>query len=157
MGQNLTLCAVNEGVIADWRICTLDCVELLKLPEEYSHFVARNMEIFFAPLISKRATESQRKEIWEKMVEVCQKSVKLKMMMQRSKEGYIVQSLDTKESSIYPHMEHFAESMGVESGMSADASDDIAYLLFGGLTKYAKHPGGERKTLVKAEVILKKR
>ncbi|OCL10016.1 hypothetical protein AOQ84DRAFT_274338, partial [Glonium stellatum] len=88
MDQELTLCAVNAGAIADWRICTLNCIDLLKLPDEYSHSVAATIENFFAPLIHKRATKSQRKEMEEKILEVSKKSVELRMMMQRSKEGY---------------------------------------------------------------------
>lgn len=148
---------MNEGVIADWRICTLDCIDLLKLPEEYSLNAAAGMESFFAPLISKKASQNQREEIRNKTVEVCQKAVKLKMMMQRSKEGYFVYKFDVNHFPLYSKVEYFADSMGVENGKSSDASDDIAYLLFGALAKHAKQLGGERKTLVKAEVILKKK
>ncbi|KAF2185553.1 hypothetical protein K469DRAFT_707788 [Zopfia rhizophila CBS 207.26] len=113
------------------------------------------MNAFFDPLISKRATKSQRDELWDKMLDVCHRAFKLRIMMLRSKEGYTVQLLDVKEYPCYSKLEHFAEMLDVEGGKSVDASDEVAYYLFGALTKYAKHLGGDRKILVKAEAVLK--
>jgi hypothetical protein len=148
---------VDKGVVADWRIATLDCVDRLKLPEQHSRFIAATLHNFFEPLISTKASKLQKDELWEKMIDVCQKSVELKMKMQRSKEGYSVHTFDVKEHPIASRVESFADPMGVEGGPSTDASDEILYVLFGGLTKYANQFGEEKKTLVKAEVILKKR
>lgn len=130
---------------------------MLKLPERYSHFVASELRPLLEPLVSKRVNAIQVDEMWRKTVDVCQKAVQLKMLMQRSKEGYNVMPLDIKEFPTYPEMEHLADSMDVEGGRSADASDEVAYVLFGALTKYTKYLGGPRTTLVKGEVILKKK
>lgn len=90
-------------------------------------------------------------------MEIGRKSVELKMMMQRSKEGYCVETFNIKENSKYSSAESFADSIGVEGARDSDASDEISYVLFGGLGKYATPFGPEKKVLVKAEVILKKK
>jgi len=132
----------------------VDCIDQLNLPEKYSLHVATRMHDFFAPLVSKNATNIQRKELKDKTIEVCEKAVKLKKRMQRSKEGYAVTIFETK-GTLYSNVESFADSICVENGASSEASDEIAYILFGGLGKHAKSTGAEKKSLVKAEVVLK--
>jgi hypothetical protein len=152
----LTCLLVSNRMIADWRVCTLQCIDLMELPGGYSSHVVNRMYSCFAPLISKNATKSLRDELGEKMLNVCTKAVALKMMMQHSKEGYNVQTVNLKEYPSYSNCRHFMESMGVEDGRASDASDDIAYVLFGVLMKYPMDTVGDNKVLLKAEVILKK-
>lgn len=129
---------------------------MLNLPEEYSIHVAEDMDEFLTPL-ARKATNPQKEELWNKIVKICKKAVDLKSMIQRSKEGYTIQAFDVKQNPFYSKLEHYADSMGVENGKTPDASDEIAYVLFGALSKHTKQMGGDWKTLVKAEVILKKK
>jgi hypothetical protein len=126
------------------------------LPERYSKYVSEKMEKLFYYLIDKHATNKDVDDLWDKMDEVCQKCVKLKMMMQRSKEGYCIETIEPKDAQPYSKLEYLTEAMGVEDGKGSDASDEISYLLFGGLSKKPLNSEGKRKVLIKAEVILKR-
>lgn len=141
--------------MADWKISTLQCIEAMKVREDYNKNVADTMYNFFEPLISKTATDPQKYGLWSKMANVCTKAIALKMVMQRSKEGYNIQTISLKEQPLYSSVTHCAESMGVEDGKTSDASDDIAYVLFGVLMKHPIDNARDSKVLVKAEVILK--
>ncbi|ORY15234.1 hypothetical protein BCR34DRAFT_662103 [Clohesyomyces aquaticus] len=147
---------VHDNMIADWRVCTLQCVRTMEKAERYSDYVAGKLEEGLEPL-ARKALKSQKAELFDKILEVCRKAVALKMLMQRSKEGYSVITLHIKEFPLYSGVGHTAESMGVEGGKASDASDDIAYVLFGALTKRPNSINREGKVLLKAEVILKKK
>jgi hypothetical protein len=127
------------------------------MPEKYSSYVSRKMGNFFQSLVDKRVSDEEMQDLRKKMDEVCQKCVKLKVMMQRSKEGYNAGLLEVKDPLPYSKVESLAEAMGVENGMGSDASDEIAYVLFGSLKKNGSQLGGKKKILVKAEVILKRK
>lgn len=77
--------------------------------------------------------------------------------MQLSNEGYAVQLYDLDSVSVCSESQLFVESMGVENGNTAEASDEIAYLLFGALTKKVRGNVDEKQVLIKAEVVLKRR
>lgn len=147
---------VDGDAIVDWRIKTMDCIDMLKLPDKYGRFVARRLEDYFEPLISERATQIQKDEVWDKILDVCQKSLRLKISMQRSKVRYEVRSFESQDLPAYTLVEHFVESMGVESGCSNDASEEIAYQLFGALLKHSKL-NARLRILVRAEVMLKRK
>ncbi|KAI9685584.1 MAG: hypothetical protein M1822_004442 [Bathelium mastoideum] len=145
--------ALNESVLADWRICTMQCIDQLKLPEEYSTFVAGKIRNFFFLLIPQQIKESEDEEYWLKLLELCQQAITLKRMMQLSKEGYAITYVKGKE--LFSKSDLLAEPMGVEDGRNADKTDVIAYMLFGGLSKPQSESRDGRKILEKAEVILK--
>lgn len=152
----LTCPLVKDSMVSNWRIYTLQCIGAMEIPERLSDYVADKLEVCFMPLISKRATNEQKDELWDKMLDVCRKAVAVKLMMQRSKEGYNITTIDLKDHPLYSKTGHLAESMGVEGGKTPDASDSIAYVLFGALMKHPMNNGGENKVLLKAEIILKK-
>jgi hypothetical protein len=129
----------------------------MQIPESYSALVAGRMDAFFEPLVSIKATGQQRDEFQEKEDEVCKKAVSLKFMMQRSKEGFSVTNLNIKERPLYSKVSHWAVLMAVEAGKSTDASDEIAYVLFGALEKQSINREEDGKVLEKAQVILKRK
>jgi hypothetical protein len=147
---------VSGTSIADWRISTLECIGLLKLPDDYSGWVADKVYDFLNPLIS-ATTKKVREDLWNVILEVCRRAFRLRMLMRMSKEGYACVVPDLKDVCVLSKMEHFAESFGVEGGKAEDRSDEVAYVLFGALTKDSRHLGGDRKVLEKAQVILKRR
>jgi hypothetical protein len=152
--QRITSCAGNDSEVASWRITTLDCITRLNMREDYGNYVANYMYEFFLPLIPQPASEELVKAMFQKLLELSQKCLALKSMMQRSKEGYAIEILEMKDR--YSRIEQSAECMGIENGKSADASDDIAFLLFGILVKRTENMNPkEKKILVKGEVILK--
>jgi hypothetical protein len=66
------------------------------MPEKYSECVANHMDEFFHPLIPKSASNAQFREMYQKLLELSPKCLALKSMMQRSKEEYVIEKLDTK-------------------------------------------------------------
>ncbi|KAF2113916.1 hypothetical protein BDV96DRAFT_600671 [Lophiotrema nucula] len=155
--NHLMQAKVAPSKIADWRIVTLACVAKLELPEEYSVVVASEVENFLRPVLPKGISESECVKLWEKIVTVCKKAVALKLLMQRSKEGFNVESYDIKDLPRLSEATLWLDPFGVEGGKFDDRSDTVAYVLSGALVKHSSHLGGDRKYLEKAEVILKKR
>ncbi|OBT46344.1 hypothetical protein VE00_02779 [Pseudogymnoascus sp. WSF 3629] len=145
---------VGDDAIAEWRISTLGQIDLLKLPGDYSKQTAYQIFDLLAPVLHPKASEKEKDEVYNVIVEVCRQAFNLRIMMRKSKEGYRCE-LPPKEARFLSKIEPFADSFGVEGGKADDQSDEIAYCLFGALVKGARHMGGEKKVLDKAQVILK--
>ena len=147
---------MGREIIADWRISTLECAELLKVPlNEYSINVGKIIERFFCPLTI-RATKAERDDLWNVVLDVCRQAYKLNIMMRKSREEYVCDPVDTsKDEHLLSRIDYLADSFGVEGGKSDEASDEIAYILFGALSKDTLDGG--RKVLEKAHVILKRK
>ena len=151
---------VSSGIIADWRICTLECIDLLELGEETSKYTAGIIYDFLTPLISMGASTRDTENLTSDIYKVCKQAFKLKMMMRRSKEGYrceVPNIIDAGDIRYLSRNESLAEGFAVEAGKDADKSDEIAYVLFGALTKHPEHRGEDKKVLEKAQVILKRK
>ncbi|KAF1962896.1 hypothetical protein CC80DRAFT_530791 [Byssothecium circinans] len=147
---------VQRCKVTDWRIVTLECVDMLRIPETYGILVAREIDGFFHPIRSKHATRAQHEELSRKISITCQRAVELAKMMQQSNRGYEVRNINIEQYPLLSSLEHCAEALGVENGKISERSDALAYVLFGMLTRTSPRIDGEGKILVKAEVILKK-
>jgi hypothetical protein len=55
------------------------------MPEKYSECVANHMDDFFHPLIPKSASNAQFGKMYLKLLDLSQKCLALKSMLQRSK------------------------------------------------------------------------
>lgn len=156
IGLMIDLRIVNDALVADWRISTLECISVLGLPDDYTTYVADKIYNFLAPL-TLAASKTAREDLWKVILEVCRKAFRLRMMMRMSKEGYECETPDPQAVCLLSQWEHFAEEFGVEGGKAEDRSDEVAYVLFGALTKDTSNLGGERKVLEKAQVVLKRK
>jgi hypothetical protein len=78
------------------------------------------------------------------------------MIMRRSKEGYRCEQppVETHDCLVTDH-DSLVKPMGVEGGKNNQASNKIAYVLFGALTKNSGGDVGGHRVLEKASVILK--
>lgn len=150
------LSIVGDDAIAEWRISTLKQIDDLKLPGDYSRQTAYHIFDLLAPVLHPKASKEEEDEVYKVILEVCRQAFNLRMMMRKSKEGYRCESPHI-EDRFLSRIEPFADSFGVEGGKSDDQSDEIAYCLFGALVKDARHLGGEKKVLDKAQVILKRK
>jgi hypothetical protein len=139
---------------------TIECVEKLK-PQGYCHaakVVAEEIFDFFAPLLSKSLEFNQEQDLRSKLMELCNEAVELRMIMRRSKDRYACEMPGTAGwSHLASRCEDLAETLAVEGGRPNQASDEIAYTLFGGLVKQAESGEGGKMVLEKAMVILKKK
>lgn len=79
------------------------------------------------------------------------------MIMRRSKHQYTVEMPGGSGWSLLAsECKDLAVAMAVEAGWPDQASDEIAYTLFGGLVKRAEDGEGGRRVLEKAMVVLKR-
>lgn len=78
--------------------------------------------------------------------------------MRRSRDNYAVEApgLGGTRTSIVL-CEELAEPVAVEGGKPSEASQDIAFAVFGALVKRPEDGNGEMVVLEKAEVILQKK
>ncbi|KAK3326053.1 hypothetical protein B0H66DRAFT_530059 [Apodospora peruviana] len=131
---------ISDSVIDSWRIATINCVEKCQVEEETSKATAREIFVFFEPLLSSRAFG-------------------LKITMRNSREGYAC-GLTEQEDCIRQRIllsahESWVEAVAVEAGKDNEAGDEIAYALFGALFKL--QGGKPAKVLEKAHVVLRKK
>ncbi|KAK4450232.1 hypothetical protein QBC34DRAFT_461534 [Podospora aff. communis PSN243] len=151
---------VPGSLIDDWRILTIECVEKMK-PQGYVSLTAGVVvgEIFdfFIPLLSKSLDLNEEEDLRSKLAELCNEAVELRMIMRRSKDRYTCEIPGTAGwSHLASSCEDLVETLAVEGGRASQASDEIAYTLFGGLLKQPEFGEGGKMVLEKAMVILKK-
>lgn len=146
-------------MISSWRILTIDCFEKLnsQVPPRATQ-VAGEMFEFFAPLLVKSMPGHHEDDLRAKLLELCTEAVDLRMIMRRATDRYTCEVPGLSGiSTLASQCEELAETVAVEGGRPNQASDDIAFTLFGGLVKKsAEHGDGETKILEKALVILKR-
>jgi hypothetical protein len=90
-------------------------------------------------------------------VELCKDAFKLKMMMRKSKDTYLVERIGPEVGLPLSALEDMVDPVSVEGGKSSESSDDILYTVFGALTKQPQGKDQPVKVLEKAQVVLKKR
>jgi hypothetical protein len=79
------------------------------------------------------------------------------MMMRKSKDKYVVEKIGVDAGVSLSALESKADPVAVESGKNSERSDEIAYTMFGALTKQPEGEGHPVKVLEKAQVVLRKR
>jgi hypothetical protein len=132
-------------------------VDPLNLNEDVSSSCADQIFKFFTPLISTKATIEEKDELKAMILKLCQEAFELRMMMRRSKEGYRCEAPTPEKATRLVDWEDFAEPHYVENGKQNEASDEIAYCLFGPLIKNPEYGIEGRKVLERAHVVMKRR
>jgi hypothetical protein len=129
----------------------------MNMKEDISTFTAERIFKFFTPLISPKVTIREEEEFRAMILKLCQSAFALRMMMRRSKEGYRCEGLVAEKTTRLVDCEDFAEPQFVENGKQNEGSDEIAYCLFGALTKHPEYKVEGRKVLEKAHVVMRRK
>lgn len=151
---------VDHSQISEWRINTLDCVDKLGYTPTTCGRTAKKLLELLTPisfvLQSTGSSKAEMEAVKDELASICQAAYDFTMMIRRSKEGYRCEQLPTRtDICLSADYEDFVEPMDVEGGNSNQASGQIAYALFGGLTKNPGEKVGGRRVLEKASVILR--
>ncbi|KAM7182985.1 hypothetical protein V8F20_012779 [Naviculisporaceae sp. PSN 640] len=156
--ETLETGGVPDNMISSWRLLTMDCVERLG-PQTPVLAIAVSEDIykFLGPLMDPIQSPQDADELHAKLMELCSEAVNLRMIMRRSRDRYTCEYPGVAGwSHIASQCKELVEAMAVEGGRASQASDRIAYTLFGGLVKRsAEYGGGEKKVLENAWVVLK--
>ena len=149
---------VNEDLVADWRITTIECMSHVSAGAHMSRIMAQKMYDFFAPILADVGQQGQReqgqRELLAKMTDMCHEAYELRMMMRRSRVRYACEfPPKTAKPCFQDEYEGLVESISVEGGKNKEDSGEIAYSLFGGLFKDTETG---RKVLERAQVIMKR-
>ncbi|CAH0033346.1 unnamed protein product, partial [Clonostachys rhizophaga] len=151
---------VDETLIVNWRIATMDCLSELIGSSPRHKIVAHEIFADFALLISPKSGTREQNELREQFQTICDEAWEVAMIMRRSREGHkcFVPPTGTTKC-LFNAYESLVEPITVEGGKNEDGSDEIAYSLFGALVKGAQchwEATGEG-VLEKAQVVLKRR
>jgi hypothetical protein len=122
-----------------------------------SAVAAASISSILAPLLSTHARTSEEEALRSNILELCKDAFRLKMMMRKSKDTYLVESIGPEVGLSLSALEGKADPVSVEGGKNNEASDDIAYTVFGALTKQPQGKDQPVKVLEKAQVVLRKR
>jgi hypothetical protein len=79
------------------------------------------------------------------------------MMMRKSKDKYIVETVKSGTGVSLSATESKADAVAVEGGKNSEGSDEIAYTMFGALTKQGPAEDQPVKVLEKAQVVLRRK
>lgn len=124
--------------------------------------VKRAIEVIFSnfePLISLDIKPEAVDALKSDIAQLCADAFDLRMMMRRSKEEYAIWTATPRGSqpARLSAFAEYADGFDVEDGKADSGSDDIAYTLFGGLTKHPEYRGEGFRVLEKAQVVLHKK
>ncbi|KAK4143974.1 uncharacterized protein C8A04DRAFT_11869 [Dichotomopilus funicola] len=146
---------VSDILISDWIISTIKCVEVAGIEEMNSAVAARDIFAILAPLLSTHTRPSEEDALRANILELCKDAFKLRMLMRKSKNRYVVETMDPNGIVLLSACEDKAESVAVEGGNNSEKSDKVAYMLFGALIKQPLAGDQVVKVLEKAQVVLK--
>lgn len=112
---------------------------------------------YLDPLVSLTVTRDQKDALMGDLARLCEDAWDFRMMMRRSKEEYNIWLPPPRDGQRARLSEHgdYADGMDVEEGKGGSESDEIAYTLFGGLTKHPVYRDEEMRILEKAHVVLR--
>ncbi|KAH6614559.1 hypothetical protein B0J18DRAFT_413702 [Chaetomium sp. MPI-SDFR-AT-0129] len=142
---------VSDRLISDWIISTIKCVEVARIEEMNSTVTARDIFAILAPLLSTYTRPSEEAALHANILELCKDAFKLRMLMHKSKNRYVVKTMDPNEIVLLSTCEDKAESVAVEGGNNSEKSDEV----FGALIKQPLAGDQVVKVLEKAQVVLK--
>ncbi|KAH6614540.1 hypothetical protein B0J18DRAFT_439604 [Chaetomium sp. MPI-SDFR-AT-0129] len=142
---------VSDRLISDWIISTIKCVEVAGIEEMNSAVAARDIFAILAPLLSTHTRPSEEDALRANILELCKDAFKLRMLMRKSKNRYVVKTMDPNEIVLLSACEDKAESVAVEGGNNSEKSDEV----FGALIKQPLAGDQVVKVLEKAQVVLK--
>jgi hypothetical protein len=152
---------VNETLINNWRIASIECcAELGNSQAPRGRKLSRSMFEAFQPIISAKADKKQLEDLQDQLTALCNEAWDLRLIMRKSREGHRCVRPPTRDKRCFlEDFENLVEPISVEGGNTKEKSDEIAYSLFGALVKDpagAGHAEGE-VVLEKAQVVLKRR
>ncbi|KAH7261555.1 hypothetical protein BKA59DRAFT_447810 [Fusarium tricinctum] len=81
----------------------------------------------------------------------------LRMMMRKSKGGYRCEIPSLDDTALASQLRDLVDVHAVENRRPDNSSDEIAYCLFGALTKHQEHMGENIIVLEKAQIVVKRR
>ena len=148
---------VSNNLISDWRISTIKCAELSGIEERDSTSASNYIYAILAPLLSKQTRPSDEDALRAGILELCKDAFKLRMLMRKSKNRYLVQTIDPHMTVLHSACESTTCPVWVEGGNNSEKSDEIAYVVFGALVKQPQTADQPEKVLEKAQVVLKRK
>lgn len=113
----------------------------------------------FAPIIAEDLATQRVDDLRDQITAMCEEAFNLRMIMRQSKEGYQCEFPPLVQRPCFiDEYDYLVEPMSVEGGKNKEGTEEIAYTLFGALTKsMASQDGSGRMTFEKAHVIMKRR
>lgn len=144
-------------MLVNWRLATLECIEVLDIQERRSDYVAEELLTFLAPIINKQVQPQEEKQLRERVLGLCRDAFKLTIMMRKSREEYRCEAKKDRMQSPAAGRDGWVDAQAVDEGKNDEFGDNIAYVLFGALTKHPAYRGESELVLVKAEVVLEKK
>jgi hypothetical protein len=146
-------CIVSDSVISDWRIATINCVELSGFEEATSTLTTADIFFILEPILSKNVGAMEEDALRSSILGLCKDAFKIRMMMRKSKDKYVVETIKPGTKIL----ESEAEPVAVEGDKNSEGSDEIVYTMFGALSKHPQDKDQPVKILEKAQVVLRRK
>ncbi|KAG8166056.1 hypothetical protein KVR01_004608 [Diaporthe batatas] len=161
--------------MSNWRRATIECAEGLGIQEQLSDRVAEELLTFLGPILNNQSRSlpkelftyfaqglnNQSRSLPERLqsmaLNLCRDAFKLTIMMRKAQDEYRCDAIQHRVGRPTSNFDTWAEPHAVDGGNNDEAGDDIAYVLFGALTKKSLSYEGIERVLVKAEVVMARR
>ncbi|KAH8196245.1 hypothetical protein TruAng_009602 [Truncatella angustata] len=126
---------VDDQLIQRWRFATIDCANRLDNASATVRRIVDKIAKFCEPVVIRN--DRARDTFKQELTLLCKDAFDLRMILRRSEDGYRCEVVPSAPDRAYlvSNWDYLVEPQGVEEGKNNQASDEIAYTLFGALTK----------------------
>lgn len=142
------------NVLTKWQAATFDCVEAISNQNQAVDHLARQLWQFIVPIIIR---DSPDVELLRTLVlNLCRDAFGFIVTTRQSPDEYRCEVFPALAQRAPTDLGNWADIHAVDGGLDREAGDNIAYVLFGALTKKSVSADVEL-VLTNAEVVMEKR
>jgi len=146
---------VDPMIITEWRIATLRTIEAMRLREVVRVNVAEMIMQRISPFVQSLAAPRVKGIIRPAVDKLSKDAVSLVLQMRKSRDHYVVECVPPQ--TIFDDYRKLADDMDTEGREIEDGIEEVAYTLFGALTKYTEAAPTKRVILEKSQVVIRTR
>ena len=140
-------------IITEWRIATLRSIEAMRLPESVSTNVAEMIMQRISPFVPSLAAPRVKTVIRPAVEKLSKDAIALVMQMRKSRDRYAVECVPPR--TVLDDYRTLADDMDTEGKELDGGIEEVAYTLFGALTKYTEAAPTKRVILEKSQVVVR--
>ncbi|KAF4442544.1 hypothetical protein F53441_11705 [Fusarium austroafricanum] len=148
--KNLQIAVRYPKEMADWRLATLKCVELMRTKPDAPKETFEDIWDFMLPALTTNRGDEERGQA--SLVRLCEEAYSLAIMMRKSRDTFIVEKPPNR--ALLSEWADCAEEFANESIGHSASTGDILFCLFGGLSKIPEDHPTSKIVLEKAQVVV---
>ncbi|KAH8654244.1 hypothetical protein BGZ61DRAFT_487128 [Ilyonectria robusta] len=148
--KNLQIAVRYPREMADWRLATLKCVELMRTEPDAPKETFERIWDFMLPALTTNHEDEERGRA--ALVKLCEEAYSLAIMTRKSRDTFIMEK--PPHRALLSEWTDCVEEFAHESIRHGEFTGKIQFCLFGGLSKIPEEHPGAKIVLEKAQVVV---